>query len=1024
MNLSEPFIRRPIMTILAMLAVLVSGVFCFWLLPISSMPDVNYPTINVKMSFPGASPETMASTVALPLEKKCMGIAGLRLVSSNNTLGSTSITLQFDVDKDMETAAQDVQQAITSAIPSLPSNLPYGPVYRKFNPAEQPIIYISLTSQTLPRTDLYTYASTLIGQRISMLEGVSRVSTYGSPLAIRVQIDPVELTAYDLSLSELADTLRLENAFLPTGQLDGVVEAPLVSVNGQLVDGSEYESLIVAYRKGNPVRIGDLGRAVNSFQNTKTFAQFVDEQGVEPCVTIAIQKDPSGNTVSIADAIYHILEELKGELPPSIDLHVLFDRSIPVREAIHDAYITLLVALVLVVLVIFVFLGKVADTIIPSLVLPMSVFASFIPMYFLGFTLDNLSVLALTLAVGFIIDDAIVVLENISRLIDEGKSPLESSLEGSRQIGFTVISMTLSLVAVFIPMLFMSGLIGKIFREFAITLTIITLLSGVISLTLTPMLASRFLPARSGKKESKLSAFSTRINLYLQKIYYRLLVRVINHRLAALAAVSLSLLAGFALLTHIPIDFIPNEDVGFFIIYTQDREGGSSYLQLEDENQLIEILRRNPAIDKMVAISSISAYRKGMNLVHLKPLGERPPIQKVIQEIYKELQAIEGLQSFIKNIPLVDLSTGQESRAAYQLALQSIFSEKLYRSAKKLIEKLKKDPMFQGVNSDLEIDTPELAITILRDKAATFGITATEIENAFSYGYSGNIVSRIQTAVDQYNVVLELYPEYQKQADTLNAIWLRSPITKELIPLSALIEWKEALGATSINHIDQFPSVILSFNLAPGIPLETALNKLKSYSQEVVEAGVTAQTIGAAKTFQESIKASGYLLAISVVCIYIILGMLYESFYHPITILTTLPPAVCGGLLALFLLGIPLSLYSFLGIVLLIGIIKKNGIMMVDFALENVRLRGMNILDATLDACMVRFRPIMMTTVAAIFGVLPIAIGLGSNAAARRPLGLVIIAGLVLSQLVTLFITPILYLEMERLSEKFSRRAT
>lgn len=1022
MNFSEPFIRRPIMTLLLMVAIAAAGILSFIYLPISSMPDVNYPTINVKVSFPGALPEIMANRVALPLEKQFMAIEGMRLVSSNNTLGNTSIVLQFEIGKDSTTAAQDVQQAITAAAPFLPVNLPYGPVYRKVNPAEQPIIYISLTSKTLQGSDLYTYGNTLIGQRISMLEGVSQVATYGSMLAVRIQLDPALLQAHDLTLQDIASVVKLENTFLPTGQLDGPIEAPIIAVDGQLLRAAQYDEMIVAYRNGTPVRIKDLGRAVDSFQNIKMLAQYVDEDGIQPSITLAVQKTPGGNTVAIADGIYDILEQLKVELPSAIDLHIVFDRSVPVRSAITDAYITLCVALLLVVLVVFIFLGKIADTIIPSLVLPMSVLGSFIVMHILGFTLDNLSVLALTLAVGFIIDDAIVVLENISRLIDEGKTPLEAALQGSKQIGFTIISMTLSLVAVFLPMLFMGGLIGKIFREFAVTLTVITLISGLLALTLTPMLCGNFLPSRKKQNEGALAKLSNKINQKLQNSYYKALVAVIDHRFTSLFIAAISLFATIWLFKYVPVDFLPNEDVGFFVVYTQEREGGSSYRLLEYEEQLIDILRANPAIDKILAISSVNEYRKGLNLVHLKPISQRPPIQSVIQQTYQELSRIDGLQAFIKNIPLIDLSTGQESRAAYQFALQSIFSDKLYRSAKKILAIMQKDPLFQGVNSDLEIDTPQININILRDKASTFGLTAADIENIFDLGYSGNLISRIQTAIDQYNVIVEVAPKYQKQADTFNHIWLRSPISNQLVPFNAVAEWDETLGATSINHIDQFPSVIISFNLAPNIPLETALKSLNQYAEDFIEPGVSAQVIGAAQTFQESIKSASYLLILTIFSIYIILGMLYENFLHPITILSTLPPAMCGGLLALFFLGLPLSLYSFLGIVLLIGIIKKNGIMMVDFALENVRVHGMNPREATLNACSVRFRPIIMTTVAAMFGVLPLAIGIGANASARQPLGLVIIAGLLLSQLITLFITPILYLEMERLSERFTRK--
>jgi len=1009
------------MTTLAMLALLVAGLLSYGHLPISSMPNVAYPTINVKVSFPGALPETMASSVALPLEKQFMAIPGLRLVSSNNTLGNTSIILQFEIDKDTTTAAQDVQEAITSAIPNLPPNLPFGPTYRKVNPAQLPIIYLTLTSKTMRRSDLYTYGNTLIGQRISMIEGVSQVTTYGSVLAMRVQVDPAELAAHDVTLTELAEAITLENAFIATGQLDGSIEAPIISVDGQLMTGAAYDSLIVAYRNGTPVRIQDFGRAVESFANNKILSRFVDAEGVQPSITLAIQRAPEANTVEIADHIYQLLGSLKSEIPPAVDLHVVFDRSIPVREAIHDAIWTLFIALLLVVLVIFFFLGKVRDTVIPSLVLPMSVISTFIVMRVLNFTLDSLSVLALTIAVGFIIDDAVVVLENIIRRIEKGDSPFHAAMEGSRQIGFTIVSMSLSLVAVFIPMLFMGGLIGRIFREFAITLTAITVISGLISLTLTPMLSSRFIPAEADEKAGA-KEWSSRANQAMQKVYRKMLLAVLHHRFAALAIALLCTLATVFLLYYLPVDFVPDEDLSFFVIYTQEREGGSSYSMLEDENKLIDLLRSNPAVDNVVAISSYSEYRKGLNLVHLKPVGQRPSIQKVIEDIYKDMKKIDGIQGFIKNIPLIDLATGQENRAAYQFALRSLQIDKIFPSARMLLEKMRLDPMFQGVNSDMEVDTPQVNVKILRDKASTLGVTATDIENAFSFSYSGNFISRIQTPIDQYYVILELYPEYQRQVNILNDIWLRSAISNELVPLSATMNVSEGIGASSINHIDQFPSVTMSFNLAPGVALETALNRLYDLTREVVQPEVTSHPIGAAQTFKESIKSSGYLLILTIFTIYIILGILYESFVHPITILTTLPPATFGGLITLLIFGLPLSMYSFLGIILLIGIVKKNGIMVVDFALENIRNEGMSPQEAIIDSCMVRFRPIMMTTAAAIFGVLPIALGAGANAAARRPLGLVIIGGLLFAQMITLFITPILYLAMERINEKITWR--
>lgn len=1011
------------MTTLAMVAVLFAGLISYYLLPISNMPNVNYPTINVKVQFPGALPETMASSVALPLEKQFMAIPGLRIVNSNNTLGMTNIVLQFDIDKDMLVAAQDVQEAVSAALPFLPPDLPYGPVYRKINPAIQPVVLIAVTSPTRPRSDLYTYANTLIGQRISMLEGVAQVFTYGSILAIRIQVDPAKLVTHNVTLAEVAAAVQSENVFLPTGQLDGDIEAPIIFVNGELVHANEYEEMIVAYRNGTPVRIKDIGRAIENFQNNKIHASFVDSKGVQPTVLLAITNTPGANVVSISKGINQVLEELKDQMPPTIETHIVYDHSIPVKAAIRDAIKTLILALILVVLVIFVFLGKLADTIIPSLVLPMSVIGTFVVMHALNFSLNNLSVLALTLAVGFIIDDAVVVLENITRRVEMGETPLNASLEGAREIGFTIVSMSLSLLAVFIPMLFMGGLIGKIFREFAITLTAITIISGLISLTLTPMLCSRFIHPRNkqGNQKSRMERISEKITGSMRKAYHQMLIKVFDHQLIALSIALLSLIATVWMFYSIPIDFVPNEDVGFFVIYTQSREGGSSSRMLKYEDQVIEMLREDPSVDAFVAVSSYTEYRKGLNYVRLKSLKHRPPINTIIQQVYNKLKSIVGIQSFIKNIPLIDLAIGQENRASYQFALQGLHAKSLNRSAKKMLEKMSQDPLFQGVNSDLEIDTPQINVEILRDQASQYGITATDVETAFSLSYSGNLISLIQTAIDQYNVILELYPEYQRQMNTLNEIWLRSPLNSELVPLSATMKLEEALGATSVNHISQFPSVTLSFNLAPGVPLGSALAKLNQLTRELVEPGVFAFPIGAAQTFTESIKSSGYLLILTVFAIYIILGVLYESFIHPITILTTLPPATFGGLLVLMLLDIPLSMYSFLGIILLIGIVKKNGIMIVDFAIENMRLRGMKARDAIIDSCLVRFRAIMMTTVAAIFGVLPIALGIGANAEARRPLGLVVIVGLCISQLITLFITPILYLGLENLSEKFKK---
>lgn len=1021
MNLSEPFIVRPVMTTLLMVAVLVMGIMAYEWLPVSNLPDVTYPSINVSVSFPGASPQTMANTVATPLEKEFMTIPGITSVTSTNTLGSSSIILEFEIKKSMDSAAQDVEAAISRAKSNLPPDLPRDPTYKKVNPSDSPIIYITLTSATMRRSDLYTYANTFIGQRISMLEGVAQVLVYGSPYAVRVQVDPGLLATNRVTLKEVSDAIDNANQNLPTGQLDGKIVASTIYANGQLEKGAEYQPVIIAYRNGRPVRIKDVGQAIDSLQNDRQSFRYIDGDINQPAVVIAVQRQPGANTIKVADSIRDLLPGLSKQLPGSVDMKVIFDRSDSIKESVYEVKFTLVLAFILVVGVIFLYLGKIRDTIIPSLVLPMSIVATFAVMYPLGFSIDNLSLLALTLAIGFIIDDAIVVLENIVRHVENGETPWVAALEGSKQISFTILSMTLSLVAVFIPMLFMAGLIGKIFQEFAMTLTIITLASGVISLTLTPMLCSRFIPPRGELHSGKFAYYSTQANAWMLRHYERGLKWVLHHRLIVLSVGIMSVLFCVYFFWILPTDFIPDDDIGFIIGYNEAQQGTSSNRMGDYQKEVIEAIKSDPSVKTFISIAAYPQYRQGINFIRLTPRNTRKPANQVIQDLYVRLGKIPGVNTYLKNVPLIDLSVGASTKGPYQYILQSLNTEELYQSAEALIEKMRSDTAyFQGVTSDLEIKTPQLNVNILRDKSYTLGVNAKDIEQALLFAYSGNRVSRIQTPIDQYDVILELLREYQRDPSALNLLYLRSNTSGQMVPLDAVANWKEGIGPASINHLAQFPAVTITFNAAPGVPLGTALERLRKHAAEHFTPQVTGAVKGAAETFESSIKSSGYLLLVAVFAIYIVLGILYESFIHPLTILSTLPPAIFGALFTLYLFGMPLSLYAYLGLILLIGIVKKNGIMMVDYALDNIRTKGESPENSIYDACVVRFRPIMMTTMAAIMGAIPIALGVGAGADARRPLGYVIIGGLLFSQIITLFLTPVIYLYLERFNEKFT----
>lgn len=1020
MNLSEPFIVRPVMTTLIMVTICVLGLMAFRNLPVSNLPDVNYPTINVSVPFPGASPQTMANTVATPLEKEFMTIPGITSVTSNSSLANTSIVLEFDVKKDIDAAAVDVEAAINRAQTNLPPNLPNVPTYKKVNPSDSPIIYIALTSATMRPEELYTYANTFIGQRISMLAGVAQVITYGSPFAVRVKVDPGLIASYQLSMGDIASSLNNANQNLPTGQFDGASISETIYANGQLLTASAYDPVIVAYRNGAPIRIRDIGHAEDSLKDDKISLRYVDQHTNQPTVVLAVQRQPDANTVRVADSIAEMLPGLLNQLPGSVDMRVVFDRSQSIKESIREVEFTLFMAFLLVVGVIFVYLGKIRDTIIPSLVLPTSIIATFAVMYPLGYTIDNLSLLALTLAIGFIVDDAIVVLENIVRHVEEGATPWEASLVGSKQISFTILSMTLSLVAVFIPILFMAGLIGKIFQEFAVTLMVVTLASGVISLTLTPMLCSRYIPTRDQEKEGVFARYSRKMNNWMLNKYKYALRKVLDHKPLMLAVGAVSVVLSAFLFKILPTDFIPDDDIGFIIAYNEAEQGTSSERMGKYQQEVIEALRSEPGVATLVSIAAYPQFRQGINFLRLKPHSERKSSSAIIQDLYQKVGVLPGVNTYFKNVPLIDLSIGAATKGPYQYTLQSLDTDALYKAGEELVARMRNDSTFQGVTSDLEAKTPQLDINILRDQAYVLGVDAQEVENSLLLAYSGNRVSRIQTPIDQYDVILELEDQFQRNPETLSLLYLKSKTTNDLIPINALATWKENVGPASINHLAQFPAVTITFNVAPGIPLGTGLERIRQLASEVFLPTVTGNVKGAAETFESAIQSSGFLLLLAVFAIYIVLGILYESFIHPLTILSTLPPAILGALLTLYFFKMPLSLYAYLGLILLIGIVKKNGIMMVDYALHNIQTKHESPEDSIFDACLVRFRPIMMTTMAAVMGAIPIALGVGSGAEARRPLGYVIIGGLLFSQLITLFLTPVIYLYLEKWNERLT----
>ncbi len=1013
------------MTMLLTASVILFGVLCYQKLPVNDLPAVDFPVISVTVNYPGASPKTMANNVATPLEKQFLQIPGLQLITSTSTQGSTALTLQFVLSKSVDAAATDVQAAISQATGSLPVDLPSPPTFTKFNPNDQPIMYLTLTSDSLTGGQLYDYASSQVAQRISILPGVSKVDIFGSKTAVRIKVDSSKLAIRGLTVEDLAQAVRAGTSYQGAGQFDGAHRTFLLQPQGQLDNAPAYENLIVGGKTGSPIYLRDVASVVNSLQDERQERHFfVRGHAVPPVnVVLAVSRQAGSNAVAIAQSVRDLLPLFQRELPGSIQLIPVYDRSITIKNSVNDVKQTLILAFALVVLVIFVFLGRASDTLIPVVALPLSMLLTFLVMYILGYSIDNLSLLALTLSIGFLVDDAIVFLENAVRRMEAGEKALEAALNGANEISFTILSMTLSLAAVFIPLVFMPGILGRQLQEFAITIIVSILASGAVSLSLTPLMCSRMLAKHEKGKKAWMEKVSNKTIGSVVKAYGNSLHFFLRNKWISALAWVVCMAGTVVLFQAVPKSLLPVGDSGFIRGIFQAQEG-SSPEQMHGYQKLVdEILKNDDAVDIGITVSGrtgLSSPSQAFTLGFLKPRDERPPIQVVMARLSQKIAQIPGIIPYLQANPTLQISTGATAttQGKFTYSLTGIDPAAVYKASQELLAKLRAYPGIANggfANSDLKTNTPNLEIDILRDQASSYGISAQAILDTLRNAYSQNYVYLIKKVTDQYQVIMEINDKERGKPEDLEKLYVRSG-TGALVPIKAVAQWHEVLGPQSINHINQFPSVTIFFNLGTGAVIGDATKFLEKAASETLPPSVTGSLQGEAQVFKETISSLAVLFLLAIFCMYVILGILYESYVHPITILLSIPVAMVGGLATLLIFGQELSLYADVGLFLLIGIVKKNGIMMIDFALQRMA-EGLDRTAAVHEACVERFRPIMMTTFAALMGSLPLAFGHGADGKTRQPLGLIIAGGLVVSQLITLFVTPALFLYLEEFQE-------